>query len=113
MRRSCRALTALLFLGLVMDLPLACAEGGAPPTKALDIAVEDFSYLDTAGEPTDQSAIHQTRLRAFMSALKRDVGADPRYRLVPIRDAGLASPDRSQSTAADGAGIRILGSIHK
>lgn len=118
MRGSCRALHALLFfLGLVfcfvLDLRLACAEPGAPPIKALDVAVEDFGYVDTAGEPTDQSAVHQTRLSAFMSALKRDVAEDQRYRVVPPRNDGPASSDRNRSSDDDAARIRIVGSIQK
>jgi uncharacterized protein DUF2380 len=121
MHTSCRALCALRFLGLVfcfvfylvLDFRPACAEPGAPPIKALDVAVEDFGYVDTAGEPTDQSAVHQTRLSAFMSALKRDVGEDQRYRVVPPRNEGLAPLDRNRSTGDDGPRIRIAGSIHK
>lgn len=82
----------------MMDVRLAWADAGAPPVKALEVTVEDFGYVDTSGEPTDQSAVHQTRLSAFMSALKRDVGGDRRYRL---------------STGQDGAGIRIVGIIKK
>jgi len=112
MRRCCRALPALFLLALLMDFRSACADPGAPPAKALDVAVEDFGYLDTAGEPADQSAIHQTRLSAFMRALKSDVGADRRYRLV-APDEGLASTDRDRSAGADGARIRIVGIIKK
>jgi hypothetical protein len=38
------------------------------------ITIDDFSYVDTSGEVADQAAVHQRRLKAFMTALRRDVG---------------------------------------
>jgi hypothetical protein len=61
--------------------------------------MDDFSYTDTSGEPTDQAAAHARRLAAFMAALRRDIGADPRYRLVP--------------SAQDGAAFKVIGGIQK
>ncbi len=61
--------------------------------------MEDFSYTDTSGEPTNQIAAHERRLQAFMAALRRDIGEGGRYRLVP--------------SAQDGAAFKVIGGIQK
>lgn len=93
MRRTRLILSAVLLL----VLPAAWSPAGAD--DAVGIAMDDFSYTDTAGEPTDQSAAHERRLQAFMAALRRDIGADRRYRLVP--------------SAQDGAAFKVIGGIQK
>ncbi len=68
-----RTRTAVLLILLGMALPgtwPAAADTAATPAG---VVVDDFTYLDTSGEPTDQSAAHERRLRAFETALRRDV----------------------------------------
>ncbi len=91
MNRSRLILSA--FLLFVLSSPPADAE------NAVGVAMDDFSYTDTSGEPTDQTAAHERRLAAFMAARRRDIGADSRYRLVP-------SP-------LDGAAFKVIGGIQK
>ena len=84
MHRSGLALQALFLTSLLTLLPgsgLAAASAG--------VTIDDFSYSDTSGEVTDQVALHQGRLTAFMAALRRDVAAECC------------------------TGIRIIGGIHK
>jgi hypothetical protein len=79
--------TAGLFLGssLISD---------ASAGHALAVSVDDFNYIDTSNEPTDQTAAHEKRLRAFMTALRDDVTADrvlssrppPAHQIVRPRD---------------------------
>jgi hypothetical protein len=71
--------TAVLLLGssLISD---ASAETAS---RALAVSVDDFNYIDTSNEPTDQTAVHEKRVRAFMTALRDDVRADRRFELVP------------------------------
>lgn len=66
---------------------------------AIGVAMDDFSYTDTSAEPANQTAAHERRLSAFMAALRRDIGADRRYRLVP--------------SAQDGATFKVIGGIQK
>lgn len=66
---------------------------------AIGVVMDDFSYTDTSAEPTDQTAAHERRLASFMAALRRDIAADPRYRLV--------------RSAEDGAAFKIIGGIRK
>jgi len=46
-----------------------------PQAPPIPIAVADFDYFDTSGEPTNQKAEHQARLQAFAAA-GADVLAD-------------------------------------
>jgi hypothetical protein len=78
-------------------LPASYALAGAE--TALGVAMDDFSYTDTSAEPTNQTAAHERRLSAFMAALRRDIGEDRRYRLVP--------------SAQDGAAFKVIGGIQK
>lgn len=92
MRRTLSLLSFLVLLAAGLD-------GRAMAAETTAIALDDFSYTDTSAEPTDQSAAHERRLSAFMAALRRDIGADRRYRLVP--------------SAQDGAAFKVIGGIQK
>jgi Protein of unknown function (DUF2380) len=76
MHRSGSALQALFLTLLLMPLlgSRPAAADTAAPTAGLSI--DDFSYVDTSGEVTDQTAQHQGRLKAFMAALRRDMPAE-------------------------------------
>jgi len=82
---------------LLLILPAATSPAGAE--TAIGVAMDDFSYTDTSAEPANQTAAHERRLAAFMAALRRDIGADQRYRLVP--------------SAQDGAAFKVIGGIQK
>lgn len=77
-------LPALLLAVLVGVRP---ADAGPEAAAPAGVSIEDFQYLDTSGEPVDQTAAHEKRLAAFMAALRRDVGADRRYQLTPAGQA--------------------------
>ena len=85
MHRSSLAPQALL-LGLLLGLRPAFAE---PASHPAGVTIDDFRYVDTSGEVIDQVAAHQTRLKAFMAALRRDI------------------------TTGGGADIRVIGGIRK
>lgn len=89
--------TWLILSALLVVLPAVCSPAGAEP--AIGVAMDDFSYMDTSAEPANQTAAHERRLARFMAALRRDIGADPRYRLVP--------------SAQDGAAFKVIGGIQK
>jgi hypothetical protein len=112
MSRFRLALHALALTGLCLGRGPACAEGTG-------LAIEEFVYVDTSGEPVDQSAVHRQRLEAFMTALRRDLVADTRYRLVPsscrppCSDDMQMSADLLHAASEAGAKILIVGGIHK
>jgi hypothetical protein len=78
---SIRLILPALLLAVLVDVsPAGAAAAAAAPAG---VSIEEFQYLDTSGEPVDQTAVHEKRLGTFMVALRRDVGADKRYQLVP------------------------------
>src|SRR5579871_4030135 len=78
--------------------------------EAVPIAVLDLDYLDTSGEPTDQVAIHERRAADFVAALRRDLSADGRYRVIPLTcrrgPCTAASPAADIEAAARAAGAK-------
>lgn len=86
-----------LILSAFLLFVLSCSPADA--AGAIGVAMDDFSYTDTSAEPTNQTAAHERRLAAFMAALRRDIAADQRYRLV--------------SSAQDGAAFKVIGGIQK
>src|ERR1700756_3239560 len=111
--------TAGLFTGLFLGSSLISDASAATAGHALAVSVDDFKYIDTSNEPTDQTAVHEKRVRAFMTALREDVTADRRFELVPSSCApncptdGPALRDRLSAASQAGAQILIIGGIHK
>ena len=69
--------TAGLFTDLFLGDPSLISNASAATAgHALAVSVDDFNYIDTSDEPIDQTAVHEKRLRAFMTALRDDVTAD-------------------------------------
>ncbi len=80
----------------------------------------EFDYVDSSGEPTDQTAEHRARLAAFMRSVRSDLESSGRYRVVPLTcDPSPCSTDvteiRSLVDSARKADIDyvMLGGIHK
>jgi hypothetical protein len=111
--------TAGLFTGLFLGSSLISDASAATAGHALAVSVDDFKYIDTSNEPTDQTAVHQKRLRAFMTALRDDVMADRRFELVPSSCApncpteGPVLGDRLRAASQDGTQILIIGIVQK
>jgi hypothetical protein len=83
------------------------------------IAVARFEYLDTSGEVRDQRNEHESRLKAFLAALREDLAATGKYGVVSLSCEGTscsASDDPSQlleQGRRSGADVVIFGGIHK
>ena len=112
--------TAGLFTGLFLGSGLISGASAAATTgHALAVSVDDFKFIDTSNEPTDQTAVHEKRLRAFMTALRDDITADERFELVPSSCApncpteGPTLGDRLRAASQAGAQILIIGALHK
>ncbi len=113
MRRADLAVSAISALCLALSFDIALADASASVGQPVPIAVVDFNYIDTSGEPQDQSAAHQKRLHALMLALRSELAEKGDYRLVPIEcRPGPCSVARSDSpdllAAVREAGARIL-----
>jgi hypothetical protein len=108
-----------LFTGLFLGSGLISVAYAANANDALAVSVDDFKYRDTSNEPTDQTAVHEKRLRAFMTALRDDVTADRRFEIVPSSCGpdcptdGPALRDRLRAASQAGAQILIIGGFHK
>ncbi len=108
-----------VWLGLVSS-SAGAGEGGEKKAHGVAIAVIDFEYQDTSGEERDQSKEHETRLGAFMIALRSDLDKSAAFRIVTPTCG--AEPCSAKSSTADnlvaaardaGADILLLGGVHK
>jgi len=109
----------LAIASLVLAAGLSPAWSAQPSGAVPAVMVADFSYVDTSGEPADQSAAHQRRLQAFMAALRSELAADQRLRLVdpscaPACVADATSTDALRHVATEaGAQLMVIGGIQK
>jgi len=117
--RHSSILHAVTAAGLLLGSSLISDASAETAGHALAVSVDDFKYRDTSNEPTDQTAVHEKRLRAFMTALRDDLTADHRFELVPSSCAsncptdGPALRDRLRAASQAGAQILIIGGFHK
>jgi hypothetical protein len=107
-------------LGLGVFLALTPARSEDVKAPPIPIAVADFDYFDTSGEPTNQQAEHQARLQAFTNAIRADLERDGRYRVVALScpqtrcAAGeLAPADLLEKARLAGANRLLYGGIQK
>jgi hypothetical protein len=94
---------------------LALAGGEATP-----LAIVDFNYNDTSGEPADQAAVHRTRLSAFMQAMRGDLTVSGKFTLVafacgpePCSITQTPSSEILEKARQAGARLLLFGGIHK
>ncbi len=119
MRRALWSAVAITILGLTTALGGHGARADVAPTQPVALAVLDLDYVDTSGEPTDQTAAHQRRAADFVSALQRDLAANGQYRVVPMScGSGPCEPvmnpaELQKAARAAGARFVLLGGVHK
>jgi Protein of unknown function (DUF2380) len=120
MRHPIVSSAVIAALCLMSSLHLARADAAISEAPEIGMAVIDFDYLDTSGEAKDQVDEHQKRLDAFMGALRRDLGASGKYKIVSATchpDACLVGrstlPDLRNAAREAGAKILLTGGIHK
>ena len=96
--------------------------GPAQPPRRLQIpvAIIDFDYSDTSGEPRDQTAEHAARLASFVKALRDDLAATRRFTLVelacasaPCTASNTPAPTVIEAAKAAGARLLVYGGIEK
>jgi Protein of unknown function (DUF2380) len=71
------------FCALFALAPFAAARAETPAPAAA-IAILDFEYRDTSGEPGDQTAEHAARLHRFMDSLRSDLAKSGQFRVVAV-----------------------------
>jgi uncharacterized protein DUF2380 len=117
--RPATCIVAAATLLLALALTPAHSEAAVTQDEAVKVAIVDFAYIDTAGEPTDQVDVHRKRLQAFMTALRADFERDPAVDLLPsscpplCADGGQRPADLLRSAAKAGAKILVTGGIQK
>jgi hypothetical protein len=119
MRSAFRSIVAVATVGLAGSLSGLHAQADVAPTQPAALAVLNLDYVDTSGEPTDQTAVHQRRAADFVSALQRDLAANGQYRIVPMScgsapcDPAMSASELQQAAHAAGAKLVLLGGVHK
>jgi hypothetical protein len=107
-----RVLVAVI---LLCGAALAAAHGASP----VPIAVLDLVYVDTSGEPRDQTREHAARIRRFSDTLRSDLERSGKFRLVtptcgaaPCSASGEPSELVARAREA-GAKLLLIGGVHK
>ena len=119
MRSAFRSILAVAAVGLAASLGGLGAQADVAPTQPAALAVLNLDYVDTSGEPTDQTAVHQRRAADFVNALQRDLAANDQYRIVPIScgsapcDPAMDPSELQKAARAAGAKLVLLGGVHK
>ncbi len=117
MLRSRFALQSFAAIGLLLNTHPGRADTGDPTGQGVGVAIEDFTYVDTSGEPTDQTEAHRKELAAFMHALRGDFEADGRYHLVPVSCGSSCEDDWPaglvRAARQGGASLVVIGGVHK
>jgi Protein of unknown function (DUF2380) len=119
MRAGVHSLAALAALCATVAVHGQAAQAEIASTQPPGLAILDLDYVDTSGEPTDQTAAHQRRAAAFVSDLRRDLAAGGQYLIVPMvcgaeRCTSETNPVELQKAArAAGAKLVLIGGVHK
>ena len=100
-----------------------CGGLGAGPARAADpvaLAVADFDYADTSGEPNDQAQAHATLLQRFEQEIRDAVSASGKYRIVtlecpqpPCSAGAMDAESLTEAAKTSGARLLLYGGIHK
>jgi len=99
---------------------LAAAIPGHSRTAAPALAIVTLDYIDTSGEARDQRADHARRLKSFADALRSDLSANGKFRILTLACGPAGCP--TSSTPPDqivagagkaGASHVLFGAIHK
>ncbi len=96
--------------------PAAAADEAPSPVP---VAVFDLVYVDTSGEPRDQTQEHAARIRRFSDALRGYLARSGKFRIVtpqcgaaPCAAEGEPSELLARARAA-GAQLVVIGGVHK
>jgi len=105
MRRFFSATVFFALFGPLLNQPAAADE-------ATSIAVLPLAYIDTSGEPLDQSEAHAQRSEAFVQSLKNGLSESGKYHVVDLACGSEACSTRTDPAdiqkAAQAAGVRLV-----
>lgn len=113
--RMARSILASVALAVSFGAVATAAERSPVP-----IAVLDFGFIDSSGEPQDQSARHRALLSDFMASVRRDLERGGRFRVVDLTcgDKPCSLDSTQMQDVLDvarraGARFVLVGGIHK
>lgn len=114
--RSGIAGVAACFLAM---LPMAARADDAA-AEPIAVAVAEFDYIDTSGEPEDQQSKHAAQLQSFAESIRGGLESSGRYRVVPLacelmpcRAGDLDAEELIAAARKAGAQQLVFGGIHK
>jgi len=115
-RKQTISFAALLALIVCAATPTSLHSAPAGVT----LAVIDFDYLDTSGEPNNQQFQHSQRLAEFMRSLRADLAKTGRFRVVkiacgtpPCTAGDMSAADLIAGAKEAGARLILYGQVHK
>ena len=119
MQNAFRTVAAVAAVALATAVGGQCAQADVAPTQPVALAILNLDYVDTSGEPSDQTAAHQRRAADFVSALQRDLTSNGQYRIVPMScgaapcEPEMSPADIRKAARAAGAKLVLIGGVHK
>ena len=119
MQNAFRIVAAVAAVALATAVGGQRAQADTAPAEPAALAVLNLDYVDTSGEPRDQTAAHQRRAADFVSALQRDLASNGQYRIVPMSygaapcKSEMSPSDIQKAARAAGAKLVLIGGVHK
>jgi hypothetical protein len=123
MNRCCNKAQWIGVLALALCAAASSAIGetkNSAPSAPITLAVLDFDYYDTSGEPRNQTKEHETLLQNFMQSLRRDLGRSGTYKVIaldcgpePCTIKAFTPDDLFEAARKAGARLVLYGGIHK
>ena len=103
-----------------LTMALAVVAIRADALEPIPIAVLDFDYSDSSGEPQDQTAIHRARLDEFVARIRAALAGSGAYRVVvatcpapPCSAKNYAPEELFDMARGAGAKLMLFGGLHK
>lgn len=103
---------------LSLAILVVAAQAGA--SEPVPIAVLDFDYSDSSGEPQDQTADHRARLEEFTALIRAALDGSGAYRVVvatcpaaPCSAKNYAPDELFAMARQAGAKLMLFGALHK
>ena len=88
--------------------------------EPIPVAVAEFDYIDTSGEPEDQRTKHAAQLQTFAESMRAGLESSGKYRVVPLvcepmpcRAGDLDAEALIAAARKAGAQQLVFGGIHK
>ena len=120
-RRLAHLARALAMVAIATGFAVApgAGPGSGSPAAAAEptvVGVLPFSYLDTSGEPRDQSAEHAARVERLMHDLTAEIAGDGAVKTFSVADVTACGQDSACILAKardEGADVVVAGALQK